>query len=165
MIATNLSPLVDIVESVQMSLFLYRVVTGWESSDWDWGSLMTSWLWHDWCLGIFLWKCTEFLGAVVKPRMRRLCKSPFSSILDLSHKSFGNRGTLMLDDYNVSPIPLLLLLAQRVDMDECIMMIKYQWMYPGDRYYQIQSNGFILMNTPRRVDIEISTFSGQYQGI
>ena len=89
-----------------------------------------------------------------------LCNSPFSSNLDLSQKSSVNKRNFMLDNYNVSPVSLFLLLPQCVGMDKCILMIKYQGIFCSDRYYQIHTNGLILMNTSRRVHIEKYTFSG-----
>ena len=68
------------------------------------GSLMASWLWHAWYLGMFLCKGTGCSAAVAMPCMRRLCKSPVSSDLDLRHTALG-RKELKLDN-NVSPAPL-----------------------------------------------------------
>ena len=61
------------------------------------GFLMISWLWHAWCLGMFLCKGTGCSAAVAMPCMRRLCKSPASSDLDLRHPGPGKEGTPVLD--------------------------------------------------------------------
>ena len=62
------------------------------------GSLMTSWFWHAWCLGMLLCKDTGCSAAVAMSCMRRLCKSPISSDLDLRHTALRKEGNLILDN-------------------------------------------------------------------
>lgn len=80
---------------------LWRAVTEWESSAWDWGSLMTSWLWLTCCLGVSVqghWMPSCYGNA---PPKEALCRSLMSLDLDLRHIAPRYRGILLLDNRNV----------------------------------------------------------------
>ena len=56
----------------------------WESSDWDWGSLINSLLWHAWCFGLFLWNGRGCLANMPMPFMSRLSTRALSALTLIS---------------------------------------------------------------------------------
>ena len=93
--------------------------------------------------------------------MRRLCARELSAVTLISVTN--HLGIVELLCLTIAKFHQFhyLLLPQWVNMDKCILIIKLlniNESFPVDRYYQIHTNGLILMNTPRRVDTEKSIF-------